>query len=148
MRALVLTLFLLVGCAGTTPVQQQAQAIDVAALSLGVAGRVVTEASLADAQATCPEGSPPECVDQLQPRWAPVDAAFGAARATLGAWLAADRLASEAGLDPLTAALGAIASFIRAYEELRVALERVHIALPAIPPEVLALVPATSGGST
>jgi len=138
----------LIGCTGTTPVQQQAQAIDIAALALGAAGSVITAASNADARASCPDGSPPECVDALAPHWAPVDAAFGSARAALGTWLAADRLASQAGLDPVAAALTAIASFVRAYEELRAALALDHLDLPAIPPEILALVPATSGGST
>lgn len=146
----VVAIVLLVGCQGTTPVQQQAQAIDVAALAVGGAARIVADVALHDAQTTCPEGSDPSCLDPVQARWAPIDATIDSLRTALGAWLLADRIAHQANTDPLAAALGAIGDVVRLYGELRAALDAVHdVTLPDLPAAVLALLPgATSGGAT
>jgi hypothetical protein len=140
--------FLFVAAVGCDhPVQQQAQAIDVAAVTIATAAHVVADAAEADARSTCPEGSEPSCLDAVQARWEPVDAAFGGMRAALGAWLLADRVAMQTN-QPIDAAeiLRDVAEIARLYEEVRAALATAHVELPPLPALVRALLPATTSG--
>lgn len=140
--------FFLSGC--DHPVQQQAAAIDVTAQTVAQAAHVVADAALADAQATCPEGSDPACLDPVEARWAPADATIGSIRTALGAWLLADRIAMQtnAPLD-LAAVAQAVAQLARLYEELRATLVPLHVEIPPLPGQILSLLPpVTSGGSS
>lgn len=144
------------GCGQTTPVAQQAAAVDVAAITTGAVASIVHEAADADARSTCPEGSDPSCLDPVAERWAPVDASIGAVRAALGAWLAADRIAAAANGDPVAEAFDEIGAFVSAYDALRAALAFTQrVDLPRLPAVVCAVagVPLeecspTSGGAS
>jgi len=147
----LLSAFLALPGCNQTPVQQQATAIDVAAVTTAAAARVVADAAGQDARATCPEGSDPSCLDPVEARWRTADEAIDGIRLALGAWLLADRIAHEAGPPiEITDVVNAVADVVRFYEQLRAFLAEQHIEIPPMPPIVLALLPEppTSGGST
>jgi len=144
---------LLHGCGQTTPVAQQAAAVDVAATFVSGVGDGVSQAAAYDAQRTCPHGSDPACLDPVFARWAPVDAALSAARSALQLWLTADRIAAAANEDPIAACLDEIDDFARALLDALHAARLLGAAVPDVPPLICALpgVPAdlcTSGGES
>lgn len=137
------------GCGQQSPVAQQATAIEVAAILTATASHSMSLSAADDAMRSCPDGSPVTCLDAVSARWAPGDAALGSVAAALGAWLAADRIASRAGADVVAAALDSAPAFVRAYGQLVDALALVHVDLPPIPPIILSLLPApTAGGAS
>ena len=147
--ALLSAFLALPGC-NQTPVQQQATAIDVAAVTTAAAARVVADAAGQDARAMCPEGSDPSCLDPVEARWRTADEAIDGIRLGLGAWLLADRIAHEAGTPiEITDVVNAAADVVRFYEQLRAFLAEHGVEIPPMPAIVLALLPEpTSGGST
>lgn len=147
----LLSAFLALPGCNQTPVQQQATAIDVAAVTTAAAARVVGELATQDAMATCPEGSDPSCLEPVEARWQPADAAIDGIRLGLGAWLLADRIAHESSTPvEITDVMNAVADVARFYEQLRAFLAERHVDIPPLPPIVLALLPEppTSGGES
>lgn len=144
---------LLHGCGQTTPVAQQAAAVDVAATFVSGIADGVSQAASADAQRTCPYGSDPSCLDPVLARWAPADAGIAAARSALQLWLTADRIAAAANEDPIAACIDEIDDFARALLDALHAARLLGAAVPDVPPLLCALpgVPAdlcTSGGES
>ena len=132
--ALPLLASLALTACGASSVRIQATAIEASAIALHTAGDVVTEAAYRDALATCPDGSPIECLDPVSARWAPADLALDGARASLGAWYAADLAAHRlGGGEYARAALEAAGRFARLYVEIAGIAHRLGCELPALP---------------
>lgn len=146
---------LLHGCGQTTPVAQQAAAVEVAATFTSGVAQGVSDGAAYDASHTCPVGSDPSCVDAVLARWAPVDAAIASARSALQLWLTADRIAAAANEDPIATCLDEIGHFARALLDALHAARRLGAHVPDVPPILCALpgVPAdlcssSSGGES
>lgn len=130
--AIAAALALSIALAGCGASAAQTNALEIAALVASTAGGAVEGAAHADARASCPAGGD-ECMDAIVARWAPVDGAYAAVRAALGAWYLASVIAARAGADPLAAMLEAAADFASVYADLARAAGGLGLELPRLP---------------
>lgn len=136
-RLVALALFVLslaaCGC-GASAVQSSAHALEISARVVALAGESISVAAEADARSACPAAEDP-CLATISERWAPVDDAFNATHATLGAWYSATVLGREGFT--LGTGLAFARSFALAYAALATALAPHGVSLPALPSGVL-----------
>jgi len=78
------------GCAGGPTPREQSQAVEVSARSVEALARALTLAAYEDARQSCPDRLP-DCMSDVEARWAPADASILAARLALISWLAANQ---------------------------------------------------------
>lgn len=148
--ALVAALMLATGC-GASAVSTHARAATIAAVATQGAARMVRDATLADAAASCPDTADDDadraCIATVRPKWAPADAAVASTRAALLGWVEALTIAQAAddGAD-LWSPLGvAAARLLVEYESLTRTLDALGVDLPALPAPVLTLARALGG---
>ena len=82
------------GC-GQNPIRDRARAVEVAGHVLETASEALELAAFVDASESCPDAGD-ECLEAVQARWEPVDAAIDLAVDALRAWLAGGTGASFA----------------------------------------------------
>ena len=124
--AVVVCVFLFVGCGGALRTQARAATISSLVAERGHA------LALDAARTRIEECETAECVDRVESSFAPVVLAYESVRAALTAWVDALRLAAIAGEDQdVLAALFEVAGrFAALWEEFKMALEGVGVELP------------------